>query len=165
MLPTGAGFEQARTPESALADLAVAIGRAIVERRPVVFNIPSDDTWQDIEYRDVPLDLPASQRIHPDPTAIRRAVDLITAARKTVMLAGHGPISARTSLLRLAERIGAPRTTSLKAKDLFRGDPFDLGIAGGLAGPVTREIIDSADLIISFGVRLNTYTTRQAGAP
>ncbi|MEU4338620.1 thiamine pyrophosphate-dependent enzyme [Micromonospora lupini] len=159
VLPTGAGFEQARTPESALGDLAVAIRRAVVERRPVVFNIPADHMWRDIEYRDVPLDLPQPQRIGPDPEAIQRAVELISAAKRPVVLAGRGAVASRTSLLRLADRIGAPVATTLKARDLFRGDPFDLGVVGGLAGPVTRQIIDSADLLISFGASLNAYTT------
>jgi acetolactate synthase-1/2/3 large subunit len=160
VLPTGAGFEQARTPESTLEDLAVAIRRAVVERRPVVFNVPIDYTWQDVEYRDVPLNLPQPQRIAPDRGALLQAAREIAAAERPVLLAGRGAIAARASVLRLAERIGAPVATTLKAKDLFRGEPFDMEIAGGLSGPVTREIFDRADLIVSIGSSLNTYATR-----
>jgi acetolactate synthase-1/2/3 large subunit len=160
VLPTGAGFEQARTPETTLADLATALRRAITEQRPVVFNVPADYARRDIDYWDVPLHLPEVQRIVPDPAAVRHAVHELASARRPVVLAGRGAIEARSALLRLAERIGAPLATTLKAKDLFRGQPFDMEVAGELAGPVTREILDSADLLISFGAALDAYTTR-----
>ncbi|NMO55517.1 thiamine pyrophosphate-binding protein [Actinoplanes sp. TBRC 11911] len=159
VLPTGAGFEQARTPETALADLALAIRRAVVERRPVVFNVPVDFTWHDVDYWDVPLDLPAPQRLGPDREALLQAVLEIAAADRPVLLAGRGAIGARSSVLRLAERIGAPMATTLKAKDLFRGEPFDMEVAGAVAGPATREVFAAADLIISIGTSLNGYAT------
>ncbi|WP_127501992.1 thiamine pyrophosphate-binding protein [Actinoplanes solisilvae] len=160
VLPTGAGFEQARTPDSALDDLALAIRRALVERRPVVFNVPSDFMAADVEYREVPLRLPRAQKAYPDPAAVRRAVDRITASRRPVVLAGRGAIDSRDAVLRLAERIGAPVATTLKARDLFRGEPYTLGIAGSVGDPAAQEVIDSSDLIISFGAGLNAYTTR-----
>jgi acetolactate synthase-1/2/3 large subunit len=163
VLPTGAGFEQARTPETTLADLAIAIRRAVVERRPIVFNVPIDFGWRDVDYWDVPLNLPETQHIIPDPVVLRHAVDEIAAANRPVVIAGRGAIEARASVLRLAERIGAPVATTLKAKDLFRGEAFDMEIAGGLSGPVSREILDSADLLIAVGAGLNAYTTRNGG--
>ena len=39
---TGAGFEQVRTPETMLTDLAVAMRRAFIERRPVALNVPRE---------------------------------------------------------------------------------------------------------------------------
>jgi thiamine pyrophosphate-dependent acetolactate synthase large subunit-like protein len=160
ILPTGAGFEQARTPETALSDLAIAIRRAYGERRPIVFNVPADFAWRDVDYWDVPLHLPAEQAIVADPAVVRHAVDEIVSAKRPVIIAGRGAIDARTSVLRLAERVGAPVATTLKAKDLFRGDAYDMEVAGGLSGPVTREIFDSADLLITIGAGLNAYTTR-----
>jgi acetolactate synthase-1/2/3 large subunit len=159
VMPTGAGFEQARSPQSTLADLAVAIRRVVVERRPVVFNVPSDFMWQDVDFVHVPLNLPEVQTPHPDQAAVRYAASRIATARQPVVLAGRGAVAARRMLLELAERIGAPVTTTLKAKDLFRGEPFDLGIAGGLSGRVAREVIEDADLVIAFGASLSAYTT------
>jgi hypothetical protein len=78
--------------------------------------------------------------------------------------AGRGAIEAKASVLAMAERIGAPVATTLKAKDLFRGEAFDMEIAGGLSGPVTREIFESVDLLISIGASLNGFTTRN-GTP
>ncbi|WP_250004815.1 thiamine pyrophosphate-dependent enzyme [Actinoplanes sp. M2I2] len=159
VLPTGAGFEQARTPDTALEDLAVAIRRAVVEQRPIVFNLPADFGRQEVEYQAIPLGLPVDQRLRPDPTAVRYAARRIVSADRPVVLAGRAAIPARRAVLRLADRIGAPVATTLKARDLFRGEPFDLGIAGGLAAPVSAEVLAASDLVISFGAGLNDYTT------
>ncbi|MEU4421817.1 thiamine pyrophosphate-binding protein [Actinoplanes sp. NPDC024001] len=161
VLPTGAGFEQARTPASALGDLAVAVRRALVERRPIVFNVPADFAHVQVEYRRVPLLLPAPQTPHPDPEAVRRAAVVLAGARRPVVLAGRGAIGAREQVLRLAGRIGAPVATTVKARDLFLGEPFDLGLAGSLAGPVSGEILEGADVVVSVGAGLNAYTTMQ----
>ncbi|BAL87806.1 putative thiamine pyrophosphate enzyme [Actinoplanes missouriensis 431] len=161
VLPTGAGFEQARTPESTLEDLAVALRRAVIERRPVVFNVPSDFMTADVDYREISLRLPQEQLAFPDPAVVAEAAARIAAAKRPVVLAGRGAMNAREAVLRLAERIGAPVATTLKARDLFRGEPFALGISGSLGGPATQEIIDGADLVVSLGAGLNSYTTRR----
>jgi len=159
VIPTGAGFEQARTPATALDDLAIAIRRAHIEQRPVVFNVPSDFMWAEVPYSTTPLVL-TDRLIYPDPAAVHAVAERVAAAERPVMLAGRGAIDARDALLRLAERIGAPVATTLKAKDLFRGEPFDLGIVGGLAGEAGQAFLDRADLVLSFGASLNPHTTR-----
>ncbi|MFT3852737.1 MAG: thiamine pyrophosphate-dependent enzyme [Ilumatobacteraceae bacterium] len=89
------------------------------------------------------------------------AVGLLASARRPIVLAGRGAIGeeARTAALVLAERIGAPLATTLKARDLFRGEPHDLGLFGVTAGPATFEAIAAADCIVSLGARLNFLTT------
>jgi len=37
---TGAGFEQVRSPHTVVEDVAVAVRRATLERRPIVLNVP-----------------------------------------------------------------------------------------------------------------------------
>ncbi|GAB7037139.1 MULTISPECIES: thiamine pyrophosphate-binding protein [Catenuloplanes] len=159
VLPTGAGFEQARTPETTLADLAIAVRRALVEQRPVVFNVPSDLMWTDVRYDEVPLHLPQPQTPYPDPAAVRHAAAHIAVAQRPLVLAGRGAIAARREVLALAARIGAPVATTLKATGLFDGEPGDLGLAGGLAAPATRQLIEESDLLIAVGAGLNRYTT------
>ena len=46
VMPTGAGFEQVRTPHTVAEDLTTAIRRALLERRPVVLNMPVDFQWE-----------------------------------------------------------------------------------------------------------------------
>ena len=45
ILGTGVGFEQVRSLDTAVVDLSTAMRRALVERRPVVLNVPVDLVW------------------------------------------------------------------------------------------------------------------------
>lgn len=160
-LAAGAGFEQVRSPQTVTEDVATAVRRAHLERRPVVLNVPIDFQWQEVEYQPTaPRHVPV-QAIHPDPSALDDAVGVIASARRPVILAGRGASAARDALLRLAERIGAPVATTLRGKDLFRGYEFDLGIAGTLASPVALDTINRSDCIVAFGAGLNKWTTAE----
>lgn len=163
VVPTGAGFEQVRSPASALDDLATAFRRAAVERRPIVLNSPADFQWQEIEPAPPSRSLVAPQRVGPDPGALDRAVGVVASARRPVVLAGRGAVGERerAAVLRLAERIGAPVATTLLAKDLFRGHPFDLGIFGTLSDDTASEILSRSDCVIAFGAGLNPWTTAE----
>ena len=63
--------------------------------------------------------------------------------------------------MRLAGRIGAPLATTLRARDLFHGEPHDLGVVGTLSHEVAADVVDSADCIIAFGAGLNKWTTAE----
>lgn len=163
VLPSGAGFEQVRSPHTAIYDLGTAIRRALLERRPVVLNVPIEFQWEDVEYHPVETRVVEPQAVAPDSAALDTAVGIIASANRPIVLAGAGATSpaARAALLRLAERIGAPVATSLRGKDLFRGEPFDLGICGTLASPVATEVLSQADCIVAFGAGLNKWTTAE----
>lgn len=49
--------------------------------------------------------------------------------------------------------------TSVQAKGLFAGDPFDLGVAGEFASPIAQRMLGQADLILAVGASLNHWTT------
>jgi acetolactate synthase I/II/III large subunit len=163
VLAAGAGFEPVRSPQTFAEDVVTAMRRAYLERRPVVLNVPIDFQWQEVEYQPVRARVIEPQASRPDPAALDVAVGIIAAARRPVVLAGRGAGTAegRTALLRLAERIGAPVTTSLRGKDLFRGHPFDLGVCGTLAGPIALDTINRSDCVIVFGAGLNKWTTAE----
>lgn len=163
VLASGAGFEQLRAPNTLAEDVATAIRRALLERRPVVLNVPIDFQWQDVEYQPVPSRVVPAQAVRPDPAALDEALGIIASARRPIVLAGRGAGTAvgRTALLRLAERIGAPVATTLRGKDLFRGHAFDLGICGTLASPVALDTINRSDCVIAFGASLNKWTTAE----
>jgi acetolactate synthase I/II/III large subunit len=156
----GAGFVLVRSPHTLAEDLATAVGQATAESRPVVLDVPVDFQWQEVSYRAAPLP-PPRPAAQLDLDELSQAAGILASARRPVILAGRGATSeqARAALLRLAERVGAPVATTLRAKDLFRGHPFDLGICGTLADAVTLETILSSDCVIAFGATLNRYTT------
>jgi thiamine pyrophosphate-dependent acetolactate synthase large subunit-like protein len=159
ILPTGAGFEQVRSPQTALMDLSVALRRAVHESRPVALNVPQDFFDAEVDYRHtIQMSVSApGQKI--DDSALDLAIGIIASARCPIVIGGRGARSARESLLQLAERIGGPMGTSLGGKDLFHGEIFDLGIIGALSVGATPEIVSEADCIIAFGAGLNQHTT------
>lgn len=163
VMPTGAGFEQVRAPDTIAEHVSTAIRQAVLERRPVVLNVPVEFTWTEVAYARAPRRWPAPQAVVPDPAVMDRAVGVLASAKRPVILAGQGATShdARAALLRLANRVGAPVATTLRARDLFRGEPYDLGICGTLAHEVSVEILMQSDCVMAFGASLNPWTTAE----
>jgi acetolactate synthase I/II/III large subunit len=159
ILPTGAGFEQVRSPQTALTDLSVALRRAVFETRPVALNVPREFFDAEVDYRRTIQRPTSTPGLKIDESALDEAVGIIASARRPIVIGGRGARSARGSLLHLAERIGAPMGTSLGGKDLFHGEAFDLGLIGALSIGATPAIVSEADCIIAFGAGLNQHTT------
>jgi len=161
---TGAGFEQMRSPTTISEDVSRACRRAIEESRPIVLNMPTEFKLVDVD-APVVVNLPARQRIRPDIAALDDAVGLVASASRPIVLAGRGAISpaARSALIGLADRIDAPLATTLKAKDLFRDHPHDLGVFGTLSSSIAAETIAASDCILAFGASLNGWTTASGG--
>jgi thiamine pyrophosphate-dependent acetolactate synthase large subunit-like protein len=88
---------------------------------------------------------------------------VLAAAKRPVILAGQGAATPadRAALLRLADRVGAPVATTLRARDLFRGTPYDLGIFGTLSHEISLDAIARSDCVIAFGASLNKWTTAE----
>lgn len=157
----GAGFEQLRSPRTVAEDVARVLRRALVERRPVALNAPLDFDWSPVEdYRPVRVHVPERRAVVSASDDLDNAIGIIAAARRPVVLAGRGAATpeGREALIKLAERIEAPLITSLKAKDLFRGEPFNLGICGTVSTDAAVEAMMACDCLIAFGASLNKYT-------
>jgi len=161
ILAAGAGFEQLRGPDSVAEDVAIAIRRAWLERRPVALNMPREYQWLRCSYAPRLARLADNRAIVPESTDLDNAIGIIAAARKPVVLAGRGAANpeARTALIRLAARIGAPLATTLKGAGLFASEPYDLGVFGTLSSQPATDIILDADCIVAFGASLNRYTS------
>jgi len=166
LLASGAGFEQMNRPATAVQDLARAFRRAQAERRPVAFSFPTEMMHENVAEGTPPMlagvEPTAGAASEP---AIEKAVAIIAASRRPLVLAGRDAIGpeARAALLRLAERIEAPLATTLRAKDLFRGEDYDLGIMGTLSAPAAVDVIMKSDCVLAFGAALNFHTTGHGG--
>ena len=159
----GAGVERLRNANTATEDVSRAVRRARVERRPIVVSLPIDIQEQDcqttehptfVEYED------AAPRSSEE--AILRVVDKLESSSRPAIIAGRGAVlaAARPQLEALGDRIGAVFATSMMAKGLFAGNPFDLGVSGGFASPLAARLLGEADVVLSFGASLNTWTTK-----
>ncbi|MEE6140162.1 thiamine pyrophosphate-binding protein [Mycobacterium sp. 050128] len=158
---TGAGFEHVTSADGIADGVARAMGRARSESRPIVLNVSVDVQRCATKYTPSRIKITEPQAIAPDLAALDLAAGAIAAARKPVILAGRGAVrsNARKSILTLAERIGAPVATTLRAKDFFRGEPFDLGICGTLSHSAALSALMASDCLIAFGASLNPDTT------
>lgn len=155
---TGAAFVSVRAPETAVQDLMRAFRLARVRRGPVVLNVPTDFQWDSVEY-ERPDSFPMQLNSGADPAALDEALGSLVAARRPLILAGRGAVGARSELVELSERLGAPLATTLLAKGLFTGHPNDVGVFGSLSWPRAVDVIVDADVVFVIGASLNTYTT------
>ena len=83
------------------------------------------------------------------------------AVKQPLILAGRGAATAGAgpALRRLAELTGGLLATSLRARGLFRGDPYDIGVCGTYSTPVASTLITQTDCVLAFGATLNPWTT------
>ena len=162
---TGAGFEPLRSPETVAEDLARAFYRAQTEHRPIVFNMPVEFQWKDVDYQEPYLRLPEARTAIASSKDMDDAIGIIASSHLPVVIAGRGVDGpeAEAAVLRFAQRIEAPVATSLRGKGLFNDDPFHLGISGTVANEVALDVIGRADCLIVFGASLNKYTSGERG--
>ncbi len=173
----------ARSAAGALDTLRLAIaharrGEAVALLLPVDVQYAEIDADADAVADPAPTVDPAAARGAPQGdgrasrASIEAAVAVLQRSRKPLFVCGAGAhrAGARDAIERLADRLGAVLATSLKAKDLFRGHPFHVGIIGSFSHSAGRRLMDEADCIVVFGASFNQRTTSAgealaAGAP
>lgn len=141
---------------------------------PVLIDIPKDVQIEKIEfvYPEGPVRLPG---YHPTERAgeeeIQDALELIHAAQRPVILAGHGIMMAGATqqLRELAERAQIPVTLTLLGKGAMpEAHPLTVGMMGMHGEAASNHAIQEADLLIALGMRfddrvtgnLKTYATK-----
>ncbi|MEP1092071.1 MAG: thiamine pyrophosphate-binding protein [Rhizobiaceae bacterium] len=155
----GAGFHQLRQPETTTEDLANAFHRARVEKRPIVLNMPVDFMWQEIDHKKIVYPVFGDPALVTEGDNLDQAIGMIASARRPVILGGAGAIGAEEKLISLADRLEAPLATTLKAKSMFKGHPYNMDIFGTLSAPAVYETIDKCDCVVAFGASLHHFTT------
>lgn len=156
---TGAGFEQIQSPETASRDIANAFYRAHSERRPIVVNIPSDFMWAEVEHKSLVIPYIEAPAVVTEGTVHEEAIGMIASAKRPLILAGAGAVTAKDRLIALSERLEAPLATTLKGMGLFEGHSNNIGFFGTLSTAAAYDVIASADCIIAFGAWLHFLTT------
>ncbi len=102
------------------------------------------------------------ERRLPDPKRIREAVELLSAARRPLIIAGGGVIysDASRQLENFSRLCGVPVVETHAGKGAH-GQPSDL-LAGGLGttgNPAATRLTATADLILCVGTRLSDFDT------
>jgi acetolactate synthase-1/2/3 large subunit len=110
-------------------------------------------------YRPHPM---LSTRLTPDSSAIRDAIALIKAAKKPVILAGHGIVEsgAIAEVLAFAESQQIPIATTLLGLGCIpAAHPLQLGMMGMHGESWVNQAIQNADLLLAFGMRFDDRVT------
>jgi acetolactate synthase-1/2/3 large subunit len=99
---------------------------------------------------------------HADPTAIERAVAVLRAASRPLILAGAGVVQggAFAELHRFATASGIPVATTPGGKGaVAETDPGAVGVAGRYSRTVANQVLAEADAVVVLGSRLGGMAT------
>src|SRR5450755_862647 len=101
----------------------------------------------------------AGRLARPGESELARAVEVIRASRRPVLIVGHGARQATEQVRALAERLSAPVLTTFKAKGLIPDThPLGAGVLGRSGTPVASWLMNEADLLIVVGASFANHT-------
>jgi len=150
--------------DSLAEDISEGFFTARTQQCPVILNMPSS-LWE----AEMPWawDYQPSSRFIPQQTfappeeALTEVVNQLVASKRPVIIAGRGAIlsDARAAIESLAESVGALLATTLIAKGLFDGHPYDIGISGSFSSAPTESLMAEADLVLGVGASMNFFTS------
>ncbi|MBM2322631.1 MULTISPECIES: 3D-(3,5/4)-trihydroxycyclohexane-1,2-dione acylhydrolase (decyclizing) [Marivita] len=106
------------------------------------------------------------RRIHPDPHELHRAVEVIRAAKRPVIVAGGGVhySDATADLKSFAEAHNIPVVETQAGKSALPWDhPLNLGPIGVTGGEPANTTCAEADVVIGIGTRFQDFTTGSWG--
>jgi acetolactate synthase I/II/III large subunit len=126
---------------------------------PVVLELPLDVAAEEFDGALFEYTPTTRYRSAADPADVERAIDLLMAAERPLIRAGHGVLWAEATdeLVTFAELINAPVATTYVAKSAFPEDhALSIGSGGTAVSPGIRAFVPEADLIFSVGASLLT---------
>jgi acetolactate synthase-1/2/3 large subunit len=131
---------------------------------PVLVDICKDAQQAKVEFEwPETLDLPGLEvAAPPDAKELARAVQLIAASERPLILAGHGVVKSGASeaLRAFAEKTGTPVALTLLGLGGFPAShPLSLGMMGMHGEAYVNQAIQRADLLLAFGMRFDDRVT------
>ena len=156
-----ARFSQPVLSTSKHAELmSLACKNAIVERDVAHLIFPDD-------MQTLPSDTPAGtpdgrtggSAVVPEDSDLEKAAEMINAAKRPIIVMGHGAVTARASVISFAERLGIPVLTTFKGKGLIADDhPNAAGVLGRSGTPIASWFMNESDLLIALGSSFSNHT-------
>ena len=161
---TGAHYVRAHSAKLMHEYVREAFYVARYERRPTVLGVPYD--LQKVAYGGGPdykpsaAYIPKPGRTPPSPETLATLVEKLANAQRPIIIAGRGAVAsgAQAAIEQLADASGALLATTLPGRGMFDHNPFSVGVAGGFASEVARELFAESDLVIAIGASLTYYT-------
>ncbi len=130
---------------------------------PLWLSVPVDVQTTQIELPDEPPPKPPGARgPAADRAAVSRAMKMLAASERGVIVAGGGVLRARATkrLVALSEVLAVPVVAAWRRADVFPNDHANyLGMSGAAAAPTVAKRLADADVILFVGARLSEITT------
>ncbi len=150
----------AQSDHAELANLALKT--AIVERNVTTLIFP--DEVQHLPVEDGveaggPDGRTGSNEIMPAADDLQKAIEMISAAERPLIIVGNGTRGSMDQVMTLAEEIGAPVVTTFKGKGLVGDEhPLGCGVLGRSGTPIASWFMNESDLVIAFGASFSNHT-------
>ncbi|MBT4773419.1 MAG: thiamine pyrophosphate-binding protein [Rhodospirillaceae bacterium] len=135
---------------------------------PVHLQFRGNEGQMDVEEADMePLVEAAFSQVppfrpEPDDASVKKAVELLQAAKRPVIVAGGGVrwSDADPAVVALAEKLHIPVATSLNGKDSIPGThPLSVGVVGTYSRGSANQVVMDADLVCFIGTETGGMTT------
>ncbi len=156
-------------PESA-ADVYPAVRRAFALARsgcpgPVAVEIAANFYLMRHDLGEVVPPAPPPAPPAPDPELLEQAASLLAGARHPALYVGFGARGAADEIRAIAERLGAPVTTTIQGKGVFPEDhPLFLWNGFGASAPAfVRTVMERCDVLLAVGCRFGEVATASYG--
>lgn len=150
-------------PSRAADVLRTAFRLAYAERGPVLYDIPRDYFYGEIEEEILePHQYRPDEKLRSSAEALDKAAELLANAENPVIIAGKGVVDAEAydTVKGIAERLTAPVAASYLHNDAF---PYDhhlaVGPLGYMGSKAAMNLVSEADVVLALGSRISVFGT------
>ena len=147
-----------RVADNILRDLDKAVSAALGDGSspgPVFLEIPTDVLRETVPGALVlaeHLRPPGARKLYPDPTDVRRAAEIIGAAKRPLVMTGRGALGAGRELIEFLDRTGAVYLDTQESRGLVPAEH------ASVVGAVRAKAMQETDLAIIVGRKLDYQT-------
>ncbi len=153
-------------PEQIISSLPQAVAAMLdpADCGPAFIALPQDVQEIAADYPSVWFEpvIHAVPRPRPDKDQVKRAIELLRAAKRPLLIAGGGVrySFAEDAVGRFAERHGIPLAETVAGKSSVLHDhPAHVGPIGVIGSASANALAAEADVVLAIGMRLQDFTT------
>ena len=157
-----AAYTGVAMPHSPFAELMnLACKHAILEQGVSHLIFPDDVQTQEAPEAKAggPTGRLPDRSIHPSEAALESALGELRAAKRPVIVVGHGARFQMPAVLRLAEELNCPVLTTFKGKgQISDTHALGCGVLGRSGTPIASWFMNEADVLLVFGASFSNHT-------
>jgi sulfoacetaldehyde acetyltransferase len=143
--------------------LRTAFRIAYAERGPVLFDIPRDYFYGELEEQILqPHQYRVDQRGCGSTESIDLAVELLAEAEYPIIISGRGTVDSdgQDVVTQIADHLTAPAAVSYMHNDAFPANhPLAVGPIGYMGAKSAMKTLAKADVVLAIGTRLSVFGT------